>query len=334
MSLNSKNNLPVIDFHCDLLSYLESVPNATPYDSAIGCSIPAMKEGNVALQIMAIYTATEKGSTESALQQSIIFKKLLDEYSEDLTLLDEVDDLDSISTSSKVGILASIENASGLCEEDQPLDEGFENLEKIIENTERILYIGLTHHTENRFGGGNYSQAGLKDDGKELLEYISGRKIAIDFSHTSDALAYDILDHISKNNFDIPILASHSNYRKVLDHPRNLPDELAKEIINRNGLIGINLVRAFVNKEDPNVIYNHIDHGLQIGGKDSICFGADYFFPGTLPDPSRAPYYFAGQETSACYPSMLETISQRHSPEIAQRIGSENAINFLKRIWR
>lgn len=333
MNLDPKNNQPVIDLHCDLLSYLGHVPNSTPFDLAIGSSIPSMKEGNVALQIMAIYTATEEGSTQSALKQSEIFKNLLNEYSEDLTLVKEVADLASIPTSPKIGILASIENASGLCEEDQPLDEAFENLENIISNTERILYIGLTHHAENRFGGGNYSETGLKDDGKELLEYISGRKIAIDFSHTSDALAYGILDHLSKNNLDIPILASHSNYREVLNHPRNLADELAKEIIKRNGLIGINLVRAFVNNDDPNAIYDHIDYGLQIGGANSICFGADYFFAGMLPDPSRDPYYHKGQETSACYPSILETITERTSSEIAEGIANGNAMDFLKRLW-
>jgi membrane dipeptidase len=333
MSLDSKINQPVIDLHCDLLSYLESVPNSTPFDSAIGSSIPAMKEGNVALQIMAIYTATEKGSAACALRQSEIFKNLLAEYSADLNLIKDLENLATISTSSKIGMLASIENASGLCEEDQPLDEGFENLEKIITNTERILYIGLTHHAENRFGGGNYSEAGLKDDGKELLDYISGRKIAIDFSHTSDALAYGILDHLSKNNLEIPILASHSNYREVLNHPRNLPDELVKEIIKRNGLIGINLVRAFVNNDDPNAIYDHIDHGLQIGASDSISFGADYFYAGTIPDQSRDPYYHKGQETSACYPSILRTISQRTSSEIASGIACGNTMAFLRRMW-
>ena len=65
-----------------------------------------------------------------------------------------------------MGVIASLENASNFCEEDMDLDEGFKNLEKIIENTKGIFYIGITHHHENRFGGGNFSEAGLKDDGK------------------------------------------------------------------------------------------------------------------------------------------------------------------------
>ena len=131
-------------------------------------------------------------------------------------------------------------------------------MERIIDNVGNLFYIGLTHHLENRFGGGNFSKAGLKDDGKALLDYLDNKQIAVDFSHTSDALAYDILEYISKKNLKIPILASHSNYRPNFDHPRNLPDDIAKEIINQKGLIGLNFVRAFVNNkhsEDGFLIY-------------------------------------------------------------------------------
>lgn len=58
-------------------------------------------------------------------------------------------------------------------------DEGSENLEKIIENTKGIFYIGITHHHENRFGGGNFAEAGLKEDGKILIDYLSDKKIAM-----------------------------------------------------------------------------------------------------------------------------------------------------------
>ncbi len=71
----------------------------------------------------------------------------------------------------------------------------------------------MTHHGENRFGGGNSTGIGLKKDGEALLEYISEKKIAIDLSHTSDALAGDILNYIVKNKLGLSVLASHSNFR-------------------------------------------------------------------------------------------------------------------------
>ncbi len=54
----------------------------------------------------------------------------------------------------------------------------------------------MTHHTENRFGGGNFSEVGLKEDGKVLLDYLTDKNIVIDLAHTSDALAFGILNYI------------------------------------------------------------------------------------------------------------------------------------------
>ncbi len=325
---------PVIDLHCDLLSYLNHVPDATPFKTEeIGASFPAMKDGNVKLQIMAIYTATDKGSTESALKQSLLFKNLLTQHTDRLALAKTTEAIQSVPASTKINMLAAIENASGFCEEEDKLEDGFKNLETIISNTEKILYIGLTHHAENRFGGGNNTNVGLKEDGKALLDYINGRKIAIDFSHTCDALANDILNYLSKNKLDIPILASHSNYREIFDHPRNLPDDIAKEIISQGGLIGMNFLRAFMNNDDPNAFYDHINHGLSLGGAKSICFGADFFYTGNHPDQSRRPFYFKEHENASCYPALLKELTKHTSHEHVEDISHNNVANYIQKIW-
>lgn len=328
-------NHPVIDLHCDLLAHLIAMPNPDPFSrERIGCSFPALAEGNVKLQVMAIYTATEKGSTALAVKQSETFASLLDKYPNDCALVNDLSSLNGIAKSSKLGMIAAIENASGFCEEEEPLEVGLERLEQIIRNVTRVLYIGLTHHAENRFGGGNNSKAGLKEDGKKLLHYLNGRKIAVDFSHTSDALAQDILDFISEYGLDIPILASHSNYRKVFNHVRNLPDAIAKEIILRGGLIGINFLRAFVNNDNPNALYDHINHGVELGGNNSICFGADFFDTSDHPDQSRIPFYFDEHQDASRYPSILESISEQVSPNLLKRISFQNAVNYITRIWQ
>ncbi len=323
----------IIDLHCDLLCYLEGEPHAHPYArEEIGCSIPSLKAGNVGLQVLAMYTATEKGSVTSAINQSRIFKKLLTENSDDFTLANEAGDIDELSNE-KIGIVAAIENASGFCEESDDLDTGFKNLEEIISNTSRILYITMTHHMENRFGGGNYSDAGLKDDGKVLLEYLNGRKIAIDFSHTSDALANGILDHIDKMGLDIPVLASHSNFREIFEHPRNLPDEIAKELIRRGGLIGMNFVRAFVHNDNPDVLYDHIDYGFSLGAEKAISFGADFFHAGSHPDPTRIPFFHKEHESADRYPDIIDELSKRLTTEQVEKMANGNVLNYLKRIW-
>ncbi len=327
-------NHPTIDLHCDLLAHMLKTPNPDPFErKGIGCSFPALAEGNVKLQVMAIFTATEKGSTALALRQSEIFASFLSKYPDDCTLVDDIYTLNQIATSSKLGMIAAIENASGFCEEDEALEIGFERLEQIITNTQRILYIGFTHHAENRFGGGNNSTAGLKEDGEKLLQYLNRRKIAVDFSHASDAMANDILNYLSEHQLDIPILASHSNYRTIFDHVRNLPDNLAQEIIKRGGLIGVNFLRAFVNNHDPNALYQHMNHGMKLGGANSICFGADYYGTDDHPDRSRAPFYFKAHANATCYPSILDQISEQISPDLVEDISYKNAMHYLNRIW-
>jgi membrane dipeptidase len=325
-------NLPVIDIHCDLLSYLQDAPDPDPLrKDGIGCSFPYLEEGNVKLQVMAIYTATGKGSTELAIAQSLFFKKLLAHHPGHVVSVTGKGLPDSILQSPKTGILAAIENASGFCEEDEPLENGLMKLEKIIGNTGRIFYIGLTHHGENRFGGGNSTRTGLKEDGRSLLNYLSGKKIAIDLSHTSDALAFDLLDHLAKHNLDIPVMASHSNFRAIHDHPRNLPDEIAKEIIKRDGLIGINFLRAFLGDRDPDIIYDHILYGMDMGA--SVCFGADYFYTDSHPDQSRKPFFFKEHGNAGCYPSILKGLAGKISREALEGISNRNVTDFIARVY-
>ena len=325
---------PTIDLHCDLLSYLLNVSGADPFSRAdIGCSIPDLQRGNVKLQVMAIYAPTQPDSVEKGLKQSEIFRKIVDTHTDHFQAVESSSDFDQFSKSEKIGIVAAIENGSVFCAEGDSLDSGFEQLEKIISNAHRILCIGLTHHTENRFGGGNNSTLGLKNDGEELLKYISGRQIAIDFSHTSDALAHDILNCINKFGLDVPVMASHSNYRSIYVHNRNLPDEIAQEIINRKGVIGLNLLRAFLDNENPQTLYDHIAHGLSLGGKESICFGADYFYTFSHPDPSRIPFYHKNHENAGCYPQLLLDIEERFSKELAESISHQNVVRFVQRLW-
>ena len=62
--------LPIIDLHCDLLSYLATVDGAEPFKTDdIGCAVPFLREGNVKLQVLASYVPTNDTSAEVAADQ-------------------------------------------------------------------------------------------------------------------------------------------------------------------------------------------------------------------------------------------------------------------------
>src|SRR5690554_613577 len=124
---------PNIDIHCDLLIYLTRATADINTEDEIGASIPHLKAGNVKLQTMAIFEATEDQSHKSGIRQSQIFKDLVtnEKYVDDFYEIRK-HNLPNIAESSKIGLLASIENGSAFCDEEISLRQGFNNLEEII----------------------------------------------------------------------------------------------------------------------------------------------------------------------------------------------------------
>lgn len=337
MSLPITPRLPIIDLHCDLLVYLTDVPHSDMNKlEDIGCAVPALAEGNVKLQVMAIYSAVGTGSTHYAELQRDMFRRLADDPTNCLTAVTDASKLEEMMQQpGGVGMVAAIENAAGFCEEHEPLEDGFKRLEKMIEVCGRILYISFTHHTANRFGGGNASTQGITRDGKMLLDYLHGRRIAVDLSHTSDALAFDMLEHIDRERLDIPLIASHSNFRHVWQHERNLPDELAQELIRRKGLIGMNFLRKFVHTDQPEeALLEHIMYGFANGAENAICFGADYFYFADEQDLNRFPFYHKMHEQAgSSYAHILKSLQEKLSAEQLQKLAHTNARQFIKRLW-
>ncbi len=336
MSNDSLPILPVADLHCDLLSYLVRVKKASLQNTQdIGVALPYLEAGQVEMQTLAIFNPTESGCSKWGQKQVDRFVALGLEAA--FHPIRKVSELKEAMADHKIGIVAAVENASGFCEEDEPMDFGFERLEQWINRVGRILYISLTHHFENRFGGGNFSDnVGLKEDGKVLLDWLDDRQICIDLAHASDQLAYDILDYTARYGLNIPIIASHSNFRPIQDHVRNLPDPLAKEIFARGGVIGINFLRDYVDTDDPQRLYDHIDYGWhELGGQNQLVLGADFFYLKAIKEAERHPLFHPEHGHAGQYPHIFRELQQRgyHADQL-QALAHGNVLRFLEKVWR
>jgi microsomal dipeptidase-like Zn-dependent dipeptidase len=325
--------LPIADLHCDLLSFLAAVPEANPLDpNQIACALPLLQAGGVRAQVMAIYTDVHPGSMVLARKQADLFAKLLEEQSATLCRMNS-HFLQHFAEQSQIGIIAAIENAAGIGTETATWQEIYAQFDLLLEKVGQLAYISLTHHTENRFGGGNYTEGiGLKEDGKRLLDYMAGKRIPIDLSHTSDLLAEGILHYIDRHHLPIPVIASHSNFRSIWDHKRNLTDEFAKEVIHREGLIGVNFLRAFLDDQQPERFFEHLTYGASLG-PTAISFGADFFYTKDFPDQSRHPFYFPLAEDASKYPSILSRLGENFSEGQLRKLGHENVFHFYQNLW-
>ncbi len=327
---------PIIDLHCDLLSHLAKEAHRLPgalEDVESRCSLSALRKGNVKLQTMAIFTETSPNSLRQGMAQANVFKELKNISHGAFTYVKTKQQLDELAAHT-IGAIPAIENASSLCDEREDLEIALKRLSTIQHKIGKFAYVTLTWNTENRFGGGAATSIGLKPDGRRLIDYLAEHSIAIDFSHTSDPLAFEIFNYLDKANLKVPLLDSHSNMRKIHPHFRNLSDEIAKEILHRGGIIGMSFIKTFIGEEGMHRFTHHLAHLFALGGMKQVCFGADFFNENDLSTAFKSPSgsFYKDFGDASCYPSLLQ-ICKSHlflSEDVLCDIAWNNVLSFLK----
>ncbi|CRH44342.1 microsomal dipeptidase [Chlamydia trachomatis] len=301
----------IVDMHSDMLSH----KNFSSSDPAVRSSPDQLIEGGVGLQACALFTESQECTTLD--EQNQLFFSLI-EQDERLTPLSYEPQVES-----SLQVVRSIENASGLGSDAQPLQELFRKL-LLLHEQGPLAYIGLVWNFANRFGGGILEPKRLSRDGKNLLELLHALAIPVDLSHCSDPLADDILDFTADKMPDMFVLASHSNFRAVQDIERNLLDVHAKEIFARDGVIGLNGVNYFVGASLED-IKKHIAHAQELGILDSLVLGTDFFY-------TEEEKFFPNFSTAKDHPKLHTLIKEAIPIDKAQSLLEERAQRFLNRV--
>ncbi|GIW04120.1 MAG: peptidase [Thermomicrobiales bacterium] len=137
---------------------------------------------------------------------------------------------------------------------------------------DRLRIVGLAHYGPSAYAYGTESVGGLTMEGRELLKLMERMGVILDVSHLSDDSFWQALDI-----FHGPVLASHSNCRALVPGDRQLSDDMIRELINRNAVIGAVLdawmlqpgwIRGVTTNEHLTLdaVVDHIDHICQLAG--------------------------------------------------------------------
>lgn len=313
--------MDIIDFHCDLLGSIIYSKESLYFDSPqTNCSLEQLEQGGVRLQTFAIYTDGEGDSVNIARRQLDLFEKLLGFHNR-VSLFNGSD-----LKQERINLLLAIENLSSFLSENEYLDLVFDRLSSLISHP---LYVSLTWRYENRFGGGDSTDIGLKSDGKIVLQYLAENGICIDLSHTSDRLAFDILNYIHKEGLNLTPIASHSNFRDMYNVPRNLSYHIAKEIVALGGVIGLCFVKRFVG-DSIESFYKQIEYATSLGLDDHLVLGSDFY--GALEQQvGMIDPFFREFRDASRYQEWISFISKRISRERLLKITHQNALNFLRK---
>ena len=135
-------------------------------------------------------------------------------------------------------------------------------------------YLTLTWNHANAISGSNQEcvRCGLSQHGRAFVRALYRCGILPDVSHLSDAGFWDLV------GMELgPVIATHSNSRAICSHPRNLTDDMFRAIVQSGGVVGINFYQDFVggNVHSFDALLRHVDHFLELGGENALCFGGD-----------------------------------------------------------
>jgi len=156
-----------------------------------------------------------------------------------------------------------------------PVEGSLERLRDFAAAGVRVMQP--TYNATNALGTGSLSEepSGLTPFGRMAVQTMGECGVIPDVSHASNRTALDVLDAATGI-----VIASHSNAAGLYDHPRNLTDEVIREIAAHGGTIGICAFQGFLGDQGHVPVADDlIDHALYVAdlvGEQHVALGLDY----------------------------------------------------------
>lgn len=198
--------------------------------------------------------------------------------------------------------------------------------------------VGPAHYGPGRYANGTDSSGKMGAKGLELLRKMEELELILDATHLCDDAFWQALDH-----FKGPVWASHNNCRKLVNHNRQFSDDMIRELIGRNAVIGAALdawmmVPAWVRQQSTprgmgcklEVIIDHIDHICQIAG-NSLHVGIGSDLDGAF-GTEQSPYDLDTIADLQKIPPLLAKRGYKQGDIVNMMHG--NWIRFLTEAWK
>ena len=181
-----------------------------------------------------------------------------------------------------------------------------------------IRALTLTWNGKNQIASGVNFEGGITDFGRETVRVMNTLKIACDLSHLNRESFYGALEET-----EFPI-ATHSCSYEIYPHKRNLTDDQIKELVSKNGIMGLCFYPKFLGEGEVfENIYKHLFYLLDKGYENHIALGSD--FDGAGMDCKL----YKASDVEQLYEFLKE---KSINDEILNKIFFKNAKKFFKRV--
>ena len=203
--------------------------------------LPRMREGGLDAIFFSIWIPSKVTGTEAvnrAVAQIEAVRQQVSAHPKELALATTAAEIRAAHKQGKIAALMGVEGGH-MINSDLDVLRKFASL--------GVRYMTLTHSGNDEWADSSTDKRvhnGLTDFGKDVVREMNRLGVIVDISHVSDKTFYDALE-ISK----APVIASHSSCRALCDAPRNITDQMMKDLAAKGGVVQINYHVGFLSQE-------------------------------------------------------------------------------------
>jgi membrane dipeptidase len=276
--------------------------------SPFNTDIQRLRRGMVGGQFWSVYVSAnlpEEDQVIETLEQIDLVRQIVARYPETFELATTAADVRRIHKAGKIASMMGVEGGG-------QIDQRFSVLRAY-----KLLgagYLTLAHSKTIDWADSatdNPKHGGLTPFGKAVVHELNRLGMLVDLSHVSENVMKDALK-VSK----APVIFSHSSARGLDDTPRDVSDEILKQVAANGGVVMVNYALAYVSDE-----YRRwsADRNAERGRYNAPPFGGLY-----IGQPERAAAAMAAWDKAHPAPKVTLAMVADHIDHIAKVAGVDH----------
>ena len=275
---------------------------------ALMTDLPRLRAGKVGGQFWSVYVPVAlQGAiaVQATVEQIDIVRQLVERYPKDFELAYTAADIERIHRAGRIASLIGVEGG-------HQIGNSLPVLRQYYELGAR--YMTLTHATNTDWADAatdNPAHHGLTPFGREVVREMNRLGMLVDLSHVSPETMRAALAVSAA-----PVIYSHSSARALVDHPRNVPDDILQLVARNGGVVMVNFAGGYISSA---VNEWNAEHAAELARTSSPPFDGLY-----IGQPERASAALKSWELA--HPEPRATVAQvaDHVEHIRQVAGIEH----------
>jgi len=244
--------VPLVDGHNDLpeqyedrvkdhLAQIDIRQDQSKLTPPLHTDIPRLRQGHLGAQFWSVYVPTTlKGAdaVRAVLEQIDVVHRLAALYPDTFEMARTADDIMRVHRAGKIASLIGVEGGHSIGDSLAVLRDLY---------ALGGLYMTITHYDNNDFADSATDEPvhnGLTPFGRLVIGEMNRLGMLVDLSHVSPKTMNDALD-VSV----APVIFSHSSARALVDHSRNVPDDVLRRLKDNDGVVMVTWPPSFVSEK-------------------------------------------------------------------------------------